>query len=408
LIDDSGKRTPTPSAGLILLVSIALFISYVDRGNLATAAPLIETQLHLSPAQLGLLLAAFFVTYVLAMAPAGWLAERYGAHAVLAGGIAIWSIATLLTGFVGSFVALVVLRLLLGLGESTTFPCLSKLIASGVEPHRIGIANGVAAFGYLFGPAVGTLVGGLLMAAYGWRPVFFLFGLLSLLWLWPWSRVVVMEPKLKEETTAGPTFSKILRQRGLWGASLGHFAENYTFYFILSWLPEYLVKERGFSLQSMATVASAAYLINAVSALLSGWASDWWIRSGRSAEVAYKGTMALNHVAAIGCMAGMVMLPIRGSVACLFCYEMVMGFAAPGTFAIPQIVAGPSAAGRWVGIQNMCGNVAGIFAPAITGFLVGATGRFERAFALAGLVNVLGLVGWVFILPKIRPIIWSE
>ena len=102
------------------------------------------------------------------------------------------------------------------------------------------------------------------------------------------------------------------------------------------------------------------------------------------------------------------MLPVRGSVACLFVYEMVMGFAAPGTFAIPQILAGPSAAGRWVGIQNMCGNVAGIFAPAITGFLVGATGHFERAFAVAGLVNVLGVVGWVFILPRISPINWSE
>jgi nitrate/nitrite transporter NarK len=94
--------------------------------------------------------------------------------------------------------------------------------------------------------------------------------------------------------------------------------------------------------------------------------------------------MALNHIAAIGCMAGMGMLPIRGSAACLFCYEMMMGSAAPGTFAIPQIVAGSSAAGRWVGIQSMCGNVAGIFAPAITGFLVGETGHFERAFALAG------------------------
>jgi MFS family permease len=402
------QRTPTSAPRLILLLALALFISYVDRGNIATAAPLIEQQLHLSASQLGILLSAFFITYVLIMIPAGWLAERYGARRVLAVGIAIWSAATLLTGFVSSFPILIVLRLMLGVGESATFPCLSKLIASGVESHRVGVANGVVSFGYLFGPAVGTLAGGYLMAYWGWRPVFILFGTLSLVWLWPWSRVVVHEPQVTKHSHAGPKFVEILKQRGLWGTSLGNFSENYTFYFILTWLPEYLVKARGFSLQTMATVASTAYLINAAAAFVGGWISDVWIRSGRPANVIYKAIMALNHIAAIGCMVGMVTLPVRPSIACLFFYEAMMGLAAPGTFAIAQTIAGPSASARWVGVQNMCGNLAGIFAPAITGFLVNTSGRFETAFWLAGVVNVLGILGWVFMLPKIIPIRWSE
>ena len=116
------QRTPTSAPRLVLLLATALFISYVDRGNVATAAPLIEQQLHLSASQLGVLLSAFFITYVLLMIPAGWLAERYGARRVLAVGIAIWSAATLLTGFASSFPALIVLRLMLGVGESATFP----------------------------------------------------------------------------------------------------------------------------------------------------------------------------------------------------------------------------------------------------------------------------------------------
>jgi cyanate permease len=76
-------------------------------------------------------------------------------------------------------------------------------------------------------------------------------------------------------------------------------------------------------------------------------------------------------------------------------------------FAIPQIMAGPKAAGRWVGVQNTCGNLAGILAPAITGILVDATGNFTSAFALASLVNVLGVIGWVFILPRISPLRWD-
>jgi MFS family permease len=264
------------------------------------------------------------------------------------------------------------------------------------------------AFGYLLGPSIGTMVGGLLMSYVGWRPVFVLFGALSLLWLWPWSRMTVAEAQHDAPSVAAsPTFAQILGQRGLWGASLGHFASNYNFYFILAWLPEYLVTVRGFSMQVMAGVAGGAYLINAISAFASGWAIDRWIRAGGSLSRIYKGLMAMSHVASIAAMIGMVLLPVNGCIACLFAYEVVLGLASPGVYAIPQIMAGPKAAGRWVGVQNTCGNLAGIFAPAITGILVDATGKFTGAFVLASLVNVLGVVGWVLILPRIAPIPWQ-
>jgi len=403
------RRPPTASRRLVLLVSAALFINYVDRGNLATAAPLIQDQLHLSATQLGTLLSAFYYSYVLAMVPVGWLAERFGAHRILGAGVALWSISTFLTGFAGGFVSLLLLRLLLGLGESAGFPCGSKLVAVAVEPSRIGMANGMMAFGYLVGPALGTVIGGLLMSYVGWRPVFVLFGALSLLWLWPWSRVRIAEPtpRAAAEGSESPTFVQILRERGLWGASLGHFASNYNFYFVLAWLPSYLVKERGFSIQAMAGVAGSAYLINALAGLFSGWASDRWIRSGRSASVIYKATQALNHLASIAAMAGMALLPVHGSVACLFVYEIVVGLSSPGIYAIPQIMAGPTAAARWVGVQNMCGNIAGILAPQITGILIDATGSYMSAFALTGVVNALGLIGWIWILPRVAPLRWD-
>ncbi|HTT00563.1 MAG TPA: MFS transporter [Steroidobacteraceae bacterium] len=402
------SRRLTASTRMVLLLAVGLLINYVDRGNLATAAPLIQDQLHLSHTQLGYLLSAFYFSYVAAMAPVGWVAERYGAHRILGVGLAIWALATMLTGFATGFVSLLLLRLLLGLGESAGFPCSSKLIATAVEPASLGTANGVIAFGYLIGPALGTLVGGLLMSSFGWRPVFVLFGILSALWLWPWSRVKI-EPvaRAAANVTEGPAFGEILRQRGLWGASLGHFASNYTLYFILSWLPEYLMKERGFSMQTMAGVAGIAYLVNAVAALLGGRGADAWIRSGRSASTIYKFMMAVSHLASIAVMAGMALLSARGSVISLFIYEIFLGASSPGIFAIPQIMAGPAAAGRWVGVQNTCGNVAGILAPAITGITIDATGSFSSAFGVASLVNVLGLVGWLVVLPRVAPLRWN-
>lgn len=384
-----------------------MFISYVDRGNLATAAPLIQAELKLSPEQLGVLLSAFFLTYVLAMIPAGWLAERYGAHKVMAGGLLIWSIATLGSGLVGSFIALLLLRLLLGLGESVSFPSMSKLVASGVPPDRLGFANGMVAFGYLIGPAAGTLIGGWLIAVLGWRPVFLLFGVLSLMWLLPWSRVVVQEPRVQEGQSAGPSFAQILRRRELWGTSLGLFSMNYAYYLILTWLPTYLVNARGFSLTSMAAVAAGAYLLNAFGALATGWVTDRWIRAGHSASVTHKSIMGAYHVLGILCMIGIVSLGETGSIACLYFFQLIVGISAPGAFSISQTLAGPTASARWVGVQNMCGNVAGFIAPIATGLIIGATGSYDRAFLLAAAINVLGLVGWILMLPKIEPIRWQ-
>jgi MFS family permease len=401
-------RDARAASRLVLLVTAGVFINYIDRGNLATAAPLMQDELHLSSSQLGVLLSAFYYGYVPCMPATGWLAERYGAKAVLAAGVTVWSFATLTTGFATGFAMLLGLRILLGIGESVAFPCASKILANAVEVSRLGIANGVLSFGYLLGPAVGTLIGGFLMAAFGWRPVFIVFGALSLLWLVPWRRAVI-GPTIHSGVTneALPSFREILGKRALWGASLGHFASNYGYYFIISWLPFYLVKARGYSISSMAAIASWAYLLNAASALLMGWAADRWIRGGRSPTLVYKGIMGFTHLAGIGCMVGMVTLPQTASVASLFAFEVITGCSYPGLFAIAQILAGPKATGRWVGVQNAAGNVAGLVAPAITGVLVDRTGLFDVAFALAAAVNVLGLIGWVLMLPKIAPIQWA-
>ena len=399
----------TSPTRLVLLLSVGVFINYVDRGNLATAAPLMQGELHLSASQLGVLLSAFYYGYVLAMAPVGWLAEKYGAQRVLATCAAVWSLATLFTGFVSSFAGLLVLRLLLGFGESAAFPCASKLLAQTVRVSRLGVANGVLSFGYLLGPAVGTLLGGLLMTRFGWRPVFILFGVCSLAWLVPWRGVVVAPaPSEPAASERAPAFNEILKQRALWGAAIGLFSGNYGFYFILAWLPFYLVKTRGFSIEAMAWTASWAYLLNAVSALLMGWLTDRWVRSGRSPTVVYKGVMGIFNLGGIACMIGMVTLPTTASIAALCVYEVLAGLSSPAIFAIPQIFAGPQAAGRWVGVQNTVGGLAGLVAPAITGVVIDRTGHFGAAFGLAAALQVVGFIGWVLVLPKVAPLRWAR
>ncbi len=406
--EDRVAGTGSSAARIVLLVTASVFINYIDRGNLATAAPIMQDDLRLSDSQLGMLFSAFYFSYVPFMPATGWLADRFGAKMVLGAGVAIWSIATLSTGFVTGFGGLLALRLLLGLGESCAFPCASKILADAVEVSRLGVANGVMGFGYLVGPAVGTFIGGYLMTIVGWRAVFILFGALSLLWLLPWRKVVIGPPRHSGSIDGTvPLFREILSRRALWGASLGHFASNYVYYFIISWLPFYLVKSRGFSIASMTAIASFAYVLNAASALFMGWITDRWIKAGASTTLIYKGIMGITHVVVFGCMAGMLLLPERGCIASLFTFCIVSGCSYPGIFAIPQIIAGPKAAGRWVGVQNAAGNVAGLVAPLATGVLVERSGLFDVAFSIAAAVNILGFIGWVVLLPKVAPLKWQ-
>jgi MFS family permease len=402
----ASELSATARWGIVALLAAALFINYVDRGALPMAAPLVQDELGFSPRQLGLLFSAFFWSYALLQIPVGWCAERFGAQRVLALGLGVWAAATMLVGFADSFTVLLLLRVLLGVGESAGFPCVSKLLATVVPVRSLGSANGVVGFAYNFAPAVGAYCGGLLMVQFGWRAAFWVFGALSLLWLLPWSRV-----KLPARTAGlgggdGPDLRALLRQKALWGTSLGHFASNYTFYFMLTWLPFYLVRERGFSTGAMATLTGSAYIVNALSALFAGWAIDRVsARTGRG-SLAYKSVMIAALVGAVVCMLCIGLGTPFWALGAIFGFQVLMGMSSPGTFAISQILAGPSASGRWVGIQNAIANLAGVIAPALTGVLVEETHHFAAAFVLAALVSLLGLIGWVWMVPKVAPLPW--
>src|SRR5262249_12553045 len=273
------------STRVVALLALAAFINYVDRGNLATAGPLIRDQFELSNTQLGVLLSAFFWTYVPAQLPAGWLAERLDARGVLAMGLGIWGAATALTGLASGFLMLLILRVMLGLGESVMYPASFKILAGEALEAQRGRANGFLAAGQVCGPAFGRLAGGLLMAWLGWRIVFVVFGCASVLWLWPWLKTPRTAPVQRLlDTRDCPSIAMILSRRELWGSCLGHFCQAYALYLVLSWLPMYLVKERGFSLPAMAQIGAGVYALAGLASVLTGWVSDRWLAAGASSN----------------------------------------------------------------------------------------------------------------------------
>ncbi len=404
---------PLPPLGrwIVPLLGLAIFINYVDRGNLATAAPLMKDELGLTATQFGVLISAFFWTYTPGQVLAGWLGERLNPYRTLALGLAVWAIATALTGVASGFAAILALRLLLGLGETAAFPCSSKILAQNLPPEKLGGANAIVSLGLSIGPAFGTLAGGLLMASVGWRPAFILFGLVSLLWLIPWALATRQHAAPRAADPAAetaPSFTAILARRELWGASLGHFSVNYGFYFVVSWLPIYLVKVQGFSMSKMAGIGALIYLSYAAGALLGGHLTDRWIAAGATPNRARKTLMVVCHAFAAASFAACAVGSAPVAIASLFVAGIAFGATSPNIFAIGQTLAGPVAAGKWIGVQNCFGNIAGIVGPIITGFLVDSTGGFAVAFAVAAGVALLGMAGWGLIIPRIAMVGWSR
>ena len=151
--------------GLVVLLAVALLVNYVDRGSIAVAAPLLEVELRLSASEMGWVLAAFYWAYAPMQPVMGWCADRFGPARVLAAGFLLWSLATALAGFAGGLAALVALRLLMGVGEATFYPSALSLLSRNVAPTQRARATATMQFGAVLGPAVGTLLGGLIMVA---------------------------------------------------------------------------------------------------------------------------------------------------------------------------------------------------------------------------------------------------
>lgn len=407
------KMTGTGITGTLRLVLILMVISvavnYIDRSNLSIAAPMLKDELKLSPEQLGLLLSAFFWTYSSFQIVSGWLVDRFHMGWLLAGGFLLWSAATAATGLVRGIEVLVVLRLLLGVGESVAYPCYSKILAGYFQEQQRGFANALIDAGTKVGPALGTLVGGLLMARFGWRPFFILLGLASLFWLPAWLRWMPRGPipnaGAKQEV---PSIREILEKRSAWATFAGIFCGNYVWYFLLTWLPFYLVRERHFSMDRMATVGAVAYLVTATATTIAGWTADHAIAAGSTPTLVRKactvGGMACSTIILL-----VVAVPNGpASMAFLMLACAAYGVYASSHWAITQTIAGPAAAGRWTGLQNFVGNWAGIVAPALTGFIVGRTGQFFWAFAAVAVVVLTGAFVYLFFLERVEPAVWRK
>lgn len=386
---------------LVVLMHIGMFFCYVHRSALSVAAPFMMEQLGLSTAVMGVMLSAFFWPYSLLQTPSGWAVDRFGVKRSYAWGYALWSVAATATGLARGMMTLMLLRGVVGVGQSVIFPAHGRAIANWFSERERGLATGIANAGSRLGQSAVNGIGPMLIVALGWQLFFVVTGALPLVWLLPWLLFMRKHESAEviSENSTRPSFLAsfaLLKQRSVLGMCLGYVCYNYCWILLYTWLPGYLKLERGFTTKEMAFFSSVPYLMAFFVALSTGALSDWFVRRGKNEPLVRKLFMMTGMAgASLIVPAGMVTDKMTAVylLSAAVCSLSISGIAA---WALLQSVCERQIVGTVGGLQNFFGNLGGIVAPALSGFIAKATGSFALAMGLTGVLLTLGIAAYWF------------
>jgi MFS transporter, ACS family, solute carrier family 17 (sodium-dependent inorganic phosphate cotransporter), other len=379
----------------IFLCFGANVLCFLDRVNISIAAPFIMQQYGWDETRMGIIFSAFFAGYVIFMIPGGVLADRFGAYKVLVGGVAFWSLFTYLTPFFSRIGTMSVCRYLVGTGQGVNFPCISNFIARQVPMSHRAKVQGFTLSGITVGIVIGLPVGSWIISKWGWQAIFYVFGIAGGFWIFFWlylARSVTAEPLQSPGTSREAIpWGTLLGNRSALGLSCSYFCHNYAGYLFLVWLPTYLIQVHGFSIAAMGIGAAAPPLASGIFMNVSGWFSDYLIKKGKSPEFSRK-LLLYSGMGGSGLL--LFLLPWISEpylvVGLLTISSAAKAVATPVYWTLAVDMA-PRHSGILSSIMNTSGNVAGIAASAITGWIVACFADWNLAILLGAGITLLGV-----------------
>jgi len=395
----------------LMLFSLAM-LNYIDRVTLSFAASPIAKEFGLSPVALGYLFSSFLWTYTIFLIPMGMLVDRFGAKNVAGFGLALWSAATAATGVAGSFPSLLATRLAMGAGEATSNPAGARVIREWIPASERGMTNAIFNSGSYAGPAVCALVAGPIIASYGWPALFFAAGGIGFVWLACW---LTWFARPEDATWLGEEErQKILNERGaksvdldasapkvgligllrkgptLWGLALTQGCNVYSQYLFLTWMPSYLQATKGLTIAKTGFYAAIPYAVAVVLCIFVGRISDRLLKGDvgggkRRYMIAFAMLLAAiilfaPFVQDVWLILGLIAISLTGVAS-----TTSLNFA-----LLNDLLKRPRDIGVAMGFLVVGGNVFGLMAPIVTGYVVASTGNYDRAFIIAGALLVVG------------------
>ncbi|AOK50303.1 hypothetical protein WT60_26130 [Burkholderia sp. MSMB617WGS] len=411
------------------LMWAAIAINYIDRTVLSAAAPHIQKEFHLGPVEMGIVMSAFFWSYALLQLPAGMLADRCGQKKVLGFAVLWWSLATAVTGLSNGFKSLVALRVALGVGEAGAYPSNAGITARWFPKAERATVAAIFDSGSKLGSAIALPLIAWLIAAFDWRVTFAATGALGIVWSAAWFVVFKDSPARHKRVNAAELahirggqpaartdagaprmpWYRLLAHRNVCAMCIGFFMINYNSYFFITWLPTYLVKERGMGLMEMGFMASLPLFVSMFVEVLAGWASDRVHASGRLSLTATRKlflVVGLVMASSIGLAAFAQSAALAVFLLCVA--KSGMTVAASQVWALPADVAPGNSVSMVAGLQNMVSNLGGVVGPIVTGAIVGATGSFMPALVFSAALIGVAIVNYLFLLGKVEPIVFNR
>jgi len=396
----------------VFLFSLSM-INYMDRIALSIAAKPVEHEFHLTAVGMGYLFSSFIWSYALFLLPMGYLVDRFGTKRMAGVGIFIWSAATVFTGAATSFASLITARLVMGAGESTSNPVGGKVIRQWIPAGERGMVTSMFNSGSYAGPAICSVLLGGLVAAFGWRISFVIAGGVGFVWLAAWliffntperARWLKAEEREKiirergaapvvevEDKSTGRGLGTLLRSRTLWGLAITQGCNVYTQYLFLTWLPSYLQTTRHLSLSHTGALAAVPYAVAVLLCIGVGRLSDRHLRKAGVGSGRRRNAVALAMLTGAAILA----VPFTTSLGVLLViFSIALAGIASTTslnFALLNDVL-PEAkhVAKAMAFVVVGGNVFGMIAPIATGYVIQATGSYNWAFGIAGLLLIAG------------------
>jgi len=384
------QQRPSRVRHIVLGLTVAAYmITYMDRVVISAAVPTIQKEFGFSLTTMSYIISSFRWGYALFQIPGGWFGDRIGPRRALTIIVTWWSVFTSATALAWSSFSMIVIRFLFGMGEAGAFPIATRSLSRWMLPAERGFAQGITHAGSRLGAAMTPSLVVLVIAGYGWRTAFVMFGMLGLawsaVWFWYYRDTPAEHPSVNKaelellsrslggaRPPAAPSvpWKKILSSPTLWTLCLMYFCYSYCLAVYLDWFPTYLKNHRGFNLLQMGFYATLPLLAGTAGDLLGGWISDVWAKRTGNLKMARRGVALFGFLLAAGSIlpATLTTSPTASvwyTCVAFFALEVTVGVS----WAIPLDI-GADYAGSVSSVMNTCGNIGGALSPLILAYLV--------------------------------------
>lgn len=431
VVRDMSEEKPTGKRWFILfLVCLLTFINYLDRANLAVAAPFLSKDLELNPAMMGVIFSAMGWSYTLMQIPSGWFLDRFGPRMVYGVALVGWSVITTAIAIASGFRSMIGFRLGLGFFEAPAFPANNRIVTAWFPSKERGLAIGAYTGAEYIGLALCTPILTWLLVTFGWRSIFIATGIIGILCAFFWFASYrdpanfkgVNKAELELIKKGGGLSDTVVEQkkvswkemrylftsRQLWGMYIGGFANAAILFFFMTWFPSYLVNEKHMTMLKVGIYGSLPYLAAIVGVLVAGRWSDWMICKEYSLGISRKLPVIVGLLLSSVIIGSNYTNDVNIVIIFMSIAFFGQGMASAISWALLSEIVPKELVGSCGGTYNFVANMGGALSPAIVGYLIATTGSYSSALVFVSSMGILGALSYIFIIGKPARIVISD